>query len=230
MAARILSLENARDRGYAADLIASGEVVVCAFNGIFTLLGDADDPAVADKAAEAKQRPQAKGVALVCPPEFFGEHVVTDATMLLRAQTLQRSLHALGVILPASRAAPAHVVQQATILNVWTEHQPLRELVLELRRRGRRSLAGTSANRTGEPTITDVREVTATFGAHVPAIVVDNVDSVPPERRHSASIIDLTGARPRLVREGSVPADELSTAVRSVGLGELVVEPNVRRV
>jgi hypothetical protein len=39
------------------------------------LLGDADDPSAASEVAAAKGRPQAKGVALVCPRELLGEHV-----------------------------------------------------------------------------------------------------------------------------------------------------------
>jgi AcrR family transcriptional regulator len=108
--------------------------------------------------------------------------------------------------------------------------QRLRELVLELRRRGRRSLAGTSANRTGEPTITDVDEVIAAFGAHVPLIVDDDFEHVPPERRRSASIVDLTDSTPQLVREGSVPAGPLAQTLERHGLGELVVDRGVRRV
>jgi tRNA A37 threonylcarbamoyladenosine synthetase subunit TsaC/SUA5/YrdC len=61
-------------------------------------------------------------------------------------------------------------------------------------------------------------------------MLLDRVDRVPARRRHSASIIDLTGQAPRLVREGSVTADELRQELRSHQLGELVVDPNVRRV
>ena len=175
----------------------------------------------------------------MCPPELFAEHVALDAPALRRyafgqVQALYRALHALGVIVPAAMpGAPPHVVQAGTILNVWTEQppaSPLRELVLELRSRGRRALAGTSANRAGEPTITDGNEVTAAFAARVPVILLDDFDRVPPERRHSASILDLTGSGPRLMREGSVPAEELAGELRRLGLGELAVGPNIPHV
>ena len=102
-----------------------------------------------------------RGASLWCvPPEFLGEHVAREAPVLrktyplARVQALYRSVHAVGLIL------------SATVLNIWTEERPfspLRELVLDLRRHGRRALAGTSANRTGEPTITHPDEVAATF-------------------------------------------------------------------
>jgi tRNA A37 threonylcarbamoyladenosine synthetase subunit TsaC/SUA5/YrdC len=124
-------------------------------------------------------------------------------------------------------------VQGRTILNVWTEESPsspLRELVLELRRHGRRALAGTSANRTGEPTITDPDEVAAVFGSRVSVMLLDSTDRVPPARRLSASMVDLTGPTPRLVREGSVPEEELRTEFHRLGLGELAVAPGVVRL
>jgi L-threonylcarbamoyladenylate synthase len=212
---------------------------VSAYRGIFVLLGDADDARVPGKIAAAKERPEARGVALVCPPELFAEHVALVAAALRTTYrfdailALWKAVHALGVILPASPGAPAHVVQAGTILNVWTEEppvSPLRELVLEFRRLGRRALVGTSANLTGRPTITDPGEVRAAFGGRVPLMLLDDTARVPPERRRSASIVELTGPVPRLLREGSVPAHELRAELRLRELGELQVPPDLRRV
>jgi tRNA A37 threonylcarbamoyladenosine synthetase subunit TsaC/SUA5/YrdC len=236
----ILQLTDAAARAEAADALVAGEIIVSAYNGIFVLLGDADDPLVPEKIAAAKKRPRAKGVALVCPPEFLAEHVELDAPVLQatypfeQIEALFRALHALGVILPAaSPGAPPHVVQAGTILNVWTEQppsSPLRQLVLEVRRHGRRALVGTSANHTGRPTITDADEVQLAFAGRVPMMLLDDVARVPPGRRRSASIVDLTGPVPRLVREGSVSAEELRAELRLRELGQLRVGPEVTRV
>jgi tRNA A37 threonylcarbamoyladenosine synthetase subunit TsaC/SUA5/YrdC len=233
----LLAVIDAADRARAVESILDGEVIVMAFNGIYALVGDADDPGVPEKIAAAKERPRAKGVALVCPPEFLTEHVAIEAPVLrttyafAQIQALQAAVHALGVILPAALpGAPPHVVQRGTILNVWTEERPaspLRELVRELRRRGRRALVGTSANRTGEPTITDAAQVAHVFSDRVPLMLLDSFERVRPERRRSASIVDFTGAAPRLVREGSVARTELRSELRCHDLGALVVAPDV---
>jgi tRNA A37 threonylcarbamoyladenosine synthetase subunit TsaC/SUA5/YrdC len=235
--AEMLRISDSAARARAADALAAGEIAVIAFNGIFVLVGDADDPAVPDKIAAAKHRPRDKGVALVCPPEFVSEHVASDsramASRLATVRTLYGRVHALGVILPARAGAPAHVVQAGTILNVWTEERPvspLRQLVLELRRRGRRALAGTSANETGRPTISDPVEVRSVFGARVSLLLLDEFDAVPPTRRRSASIVDWTRAIPRLVREGSVAEAELRRELSRLGLSEFAVARDVRRV
>ena len=118
-------------------------------------------------------------------------------------------------------------------MNVWTEQPPkapLRQLVGELRRRGKRALAGTSANLSGQPTITDAEEVIAVFGQRVSTILLDDVAAVPPGRRRSATIVDFTQPQPHLVREGSVPADELAPELRRLDLGELVIGADVRHV
>jgi tRNA A37 threonylcarbamoyladenosine synthetase subunit TsaC/SUA5/YrdC len=236
----ILHLGEHADRVRAVQQLLRGELIASGFNGIYVLLGDADDPSVPEKVASAKGRPQAKGVALVCPPEFLGEHVNLETRALgeddplARVQALQQGLHALGVILPAAvPGAPGHVVQSGTILSVWTEqppNAPLRHLVGELRRRGRRALAGTSANLSGQPTITDAEEVVAVFGQRVSTILLDDFGAVPPGRRRSATIVDLTQPQPHLFREGSVPAGDLAAALRRLGLGELVIGADVRHV
>jgi tRNA A37 threonylcarbamoyladenosine synthetase subunit TsaC/SUA5/YrdC len=239
MPAAILDIRNPDDRADAAAAIADGAVAACAYNGIYTLVGDADDPRVPGRATAAKGRSESQGLALVCPPEHFDEHVRPDAGTLAsndafaRVQDLYRSVHAVGVILPAAADAPAHLVQSETILNVWTEERPespLRELVRELRARGRRALAGTSANRTGEPTITTAGEVVAVFANRVDVILLDDFSHVPEARRRSASIVDLSGTAPRLARLGSVPAAELAAELRRLGFGELQIPADVRRV
>ena len=226
-------------RVQAAEALAAGEIVVLPFNGIFVLVGDADDPAVTEKVASVKQRPLSKGAALVCPPEFLAEHVAVDdppgtSFTLPQVQALYQAVHAIGVILPAARpGAPSHLVQAGTVLNVWTEQRPaspLRDLVLELRRREHRALAGTSANLSGRPTITDPAEAVSVFGGRVPLILLDTFEAVPPRRRRSASMVDLTGPVPRLVREGSVAAAELRAELDRLELGELVVSPGVPQV
>jgi tRNA A37 threonylcarbamoyladenosine synthetase subunit TsaC/SUA5/YrdC len=72
--------------------------------------------------------------------------------------------------------------------------------------------------------------VQVVFSSRVPLILLETFDRVPAQRRHSASIVDLTGQTPRLVREGSVTADELRKELRGRQLGELAAGPDVLRV
>src|ERR687885_462931 len=95
----ILRLGEHADRVRAVEHLLRGDIIASAFNGIFVLLGDADDSRVPERVAAVKGRPQAKGVALVCPPEWFGEHVDVRSPILRetypfdRVQALQRAVH-----------------------------------------------------------------------------------------------------------------------------------------
>jgi tRNA A37 threonylcarbamoyladenosine synthetase subunit TsaC/SUA5/YrdC len=235
-----LEIVNSEHLALAADEIASGAIVVAGFNGIFVLLGDADEPAVADRIAAAKGRPRAKGLALVCPPEHLHEHVNLTSSALRTHHSFQnilqlyRAAHAIGAILPAGvPGAPEHIVQAGTVLNVWTEyppHQPIRQLVNQLRRRGKRALAGTSANKTGQPTYSDPRQAFEAFRTDVDLMLLDRFDDLPLQRRRSTSIIDFSGPIMRLYREGSLTVEELRALLQGLGLGDLSVDPDRIRV
>ncbi len=230
-----LSITDPASIQLAAERIADGEIVIAGFNGIFVILGDADRPDVADKITVVKNRPHSKTVALVCPPEYLAEHVDLQAleqyhpfSQVLR---LYRSVPAIGLILPAAiPGAPPHVVQAGTILNVWTEyppHQPLRRLVSALRSHGKRALVGTSANKAGQPTLTDPRQAVATFGREIGLMLLDTFETTPVQYRRSTSIIDFTGPQTRLHRIGSLSAQELQERLSPLGLGELTIGPEV---
>ena len=66
-------------------------------------------------------------------------------------------------------------------------------------------LAVSSANRSGEPTPSEIPAVVEQLGDHVGVFF----DAGPAPDGPASSIVDLTGKRPRLLREGAIPADEL---------------------
>ena len=53
---------------YAAELIASGEIVAFEFYGHYAFLGDADQEEAAFKIFRIKNRPLSQTLSLVCPP------------------------------------------------------------------------------------------------------------------------------------------------------------------
>lgn len=235
-----LQMTNPDHLRLAAAQIAHGEIIVMSFNGIFVIVGDADNPEIPDKIAAAKGRPKVKGVALVCPPEYLAEQIDRDAAPLREhhalAQILRlyQTVHAIGAILPAALpGAPAHVVQAGTILNVWSEylpHQPIRQLINELRKHGKRALVGSSANKTGQPTLIDAQQAVDTFQNDISLMLLDTFDGMPAQYRRSTSIIDFTGPVARLYREGSLSAQELQAQMTRLGLGSLIVGTDVQRV
>jgi len=78
-------------------------------------------------------------------------------------------------------------------------------------------LATTSANRHGEPPLTTAAEVVAAFGEAVPLVLDGGTCAGQP-----STVVDCTGAEPRLLRAGSVPW----SAVVSAGAGSTAFTKN----
>ena len=136
---------------------------------------------------------------------------------------MHQHLHALGVIYPADPTrAPEHLVQDGTILNVWTRYDPLIALQEACRAHGGRALLGASANLSGEPTYAAADRMIEVFGDE-PVMILAADPAVPDERRQSVSLIDLTGEEPALVRRGNTTETEIRDALGACGLGGLVV-------
>ena len=211
-----------------AEILVEGGIVVMAFNGVYGIFGDADNPEVVKRIIDAKNRPPDKKLILVAAPEDLPEHVDFEKSPFSHQQIvqLQREVHALGVILPASKNAPQHLVVKGetdTILSVWTEYDPVRSAMTYFRGFNRRAFVGTSANKAGEPTHHRAHEVWEDFKFDVNAVMIDSFDHLPEHRRKSTSIVDLTKSTPRLHREGNVTKDEVQEALKKHGFPELYV-------
>lgn len=216
-----------------ARIIRDGGIVAFPFNGVFGLFGDIDNVQAAEAIIEAKDRPKERKLIAVCTPETIEEHSDLSRTRYPREQlvALLKDVHALGVILPASPRAPGHLTVgegiDRTILTIWTEYAPLRTMIEHLYILGKRGLVGTSANKSGEATHFDPDNLYSDFGTNVQAVVYDHFDHLPPHRRKSTTVIDLTNHSPRLHREGNVAEAELREALRRHGFPELWVGRDV---
>ncbi|MEL6985766.1 MAG: Sua5/YciO/YrdC/YwlC family protein, partial [Actinomycetota bacterium] len=201
----------------------------------YALLGDAGQPAAADRIFELKRRPRAKTLSLVTDPRFWAPFLDQGSPALTRfplrsATALYTRLHALGVVYPAHPTdAPGHLVQSGTILNVWSRYRPLIEFQEACRERGVDALCGASANPSGQPTYTTAAQMARGFGDALPIAFAEQAD-VPVARRESTSLLDLTGGEPCLLREGNTTEAEVGAASLAVGLGPLAISPDVVRL
>jgi L-threonylcarbamoyladenylate synthase len=220
----VLSALQPGDLARAAHVLRAGGVVALPFNGIFALFGDADRPVLHQRIQTLKHRPADKPLARVTLPEHANDEVDFARVHAPRQHivALWFDLHALGIILPAKR-------RDDTVLLVWTEYPPLRQVLEHFRELGGRTLVGTSANRTGQPTATSVREVWQTFAFQLDAILADDFSHLPHACRRSTTIVDLTLPQPRLHRVGSVSPADLQRALTLHGFGALQVGRGARR-
>ena len=219
----------------AADHLAQGEIIGFYFNGTYALLGDADQATAADKIFKVKKRPRSKTLSLITDPRYWADfidsdHPAMDRFPLEKISKLYQIVHALGVVYPADPAtAPPHLVQEGSILNVWSDYRPLIALQQACRQRGMRAFLGASANMSGQPTIIKRDEMSTLFGERLP-LIFDQDEAVPGHRQKSTSLVDFTGALPVLIREGNVPRTEIEAATERLGLGRLIISNDLKSV
>ncbi|MBP1660419.1 MAG: Sua5/YciO/YrdC/YwlC family protein [Candidatus Aminicenantes bacterium] len=112
----------------------------------------------------------------------------------------------LTLVLPAAAGFPASLLGPGRTVAVripplsW-----LRAVVRELAE----PLTATSANRAGAKEIADPLEVRAVFGGKIDLIV----DGGPAPGGRPSTIVDLAAGRPRVLREGPIPADRIAALV-----------------
>lgn len=214
--------------------LIDGKIIAYPFNGIFGFFCNADNKSAHDAILKIKNRPDEKNCVLVVPPKDLRKHVDISKTNYTHGQIakLQEHLHALGVILPASKDAPEHLVrkkgEERSILTIWTEYHPLKRLFEKFQELGGSALAGTSANKSGQPTHVDSGALWQDFKDSVDSIVEADFSKLPSLRRQSTSIIDLTGDDPILHRAGNVSREEIDAALRKFGFPPLK-EKEVKR-
>jgi L-threonylcarbamoyladenylate synthase len=76
-------------------------------------------------------------------------------------------------------------------------------------------VTGTSANRSGQPSLTGAADVAREFGDGVDLIL----DTGPCPGGRPSTIVDVTGEPPRLVRAGAVPSAQLVEVVPEIAFG-----------
>ncbi len=229
-----LSVQNTKDLKRAAEIMKAGGVVAFPFNGIFGLFGDIDNREAAEKIIDAKNRPKDKKLIIVADPDHIEE--VADLRQVQfskeRIVNLWRTIHALGIILPASTMAPYHLVnrEENTVLPIWTQYEPLITTMNYLRRLGCRAFVGTSANKSGLATQYRFDSLWQDFSHDVEAVVEANFDHLPSYRNKSTTVIDLTDQYPILHRLGNVDEEELKEVLERCSFPELLVLRDVIQV
>lgn len=182
--------------GEAADVVASGGVLLIPTESFYGLgAGFADDGGVA-RICEAKERPPGLGMPVLCADW----EQVEDLVRVPRPYRIKLSRiwpAALTVVLSMKCRSPA-ARSDALAVRI-PGHPQLRAL---LYRTG--PLTGTSANRHGHPPCTTVDEALSSL-ARTPDLVLD---AGPTAGGEPSTLVDLTGDEARVLRPGAVDWDE----------------------
>ncbi|MGR7023559.1 L-threonylcarbamoyladenylate synthase [Geodermatophilus sp. URMC 62] len=189
----------------AAAAIARGELVLLPTDTVYGVGADAFSPAAVTGLLAAKNRGRAMPV-----PVLVGEASTLAGLVLTVPPVATRFAEAFWpggltlVVEHASSLAWDLGDAEGTVAVRLPDDDVAREL---LRRTG--PLAVSSANRSGRPAATTAEEAVAQLGEHAAVVL----DGGPRTGSAASTIVDCTGAVPRVLRVGAVPVDRLREVV-----------------
>lgn len=199
----------------AARRLKAGELVVVPTETVYGLGADAANADAVSAVYRIKQRPP--GHPLIVHVRGEGDARYW-AQWSKRAQRLSEAFWPgpLTLILPRAPGAPAHACGVETTIGLRAPAHPVAQALLtEFAALGGHGIAAPSANRFGRISPTRAEHVLEDLGADAPLIL----DAGPCEIGVESTILDLSRARPVLLRPGAISIAQLSAA-----LGEEVLD------
>ena len=200
----------------AAESLARGGVLAIPTDTLYGLAADALNPDALDRVYAAKGRPadmplpvlvsgweQALQVAVVSP----------DSELLARCLAETYWPGSLTMVLPATPGLPDRLTAGRDTVAVRMPDHPV---PLALAEALGRPITGTSANRSGEPDITDADELRRILAPRVDGIIV----SGPKPVGGASTIVAVSGDGISLLREGVLPYERVLATLETVGWGK----------
>lgn len=196
----------------AAETLAQGGVLAIPTDTLYGLAADALNPDALDRVYIAKGRP----ADMPLPVLVSGwEQSVQVATVSPEIETLARRLAetywpgSLTMVLPAAPGLPSRLTAGRNTVAVRMPDHPV---PLALAETLGRPITGTSANRSGEPDITNPDELRRILATRVDGIIV----SGPKPVGGASTIVAVTASGLSLLREGVLPYDRVCETLETM--------------
>lgn len=201
----------------AASLLRAGRLVAFPTETVYGLGADGLNPEAVARIYAAKGRPAANPVILHVADEAAARELVSRWPAEATALAARFWPGPLTLVLPASAAVPAIVRAGGPSVALRCPAHPV---ALALIRAAARPLAAPSANRSQHLSPTLAQHVASSLGESVDLVL----DGGPTEAGLESTILDLTGARPRILRPGPIGPAELAALVGPVDRWEGAVQ------
>ncbi|MGH9179488.1 MAG: L-threonylcarbamoyladenylate synthase [Acidimicrobiales bacterium] len=190
--------------GLAVKALGSGQVVAIPTDTVYGLGADPFTTGGADRLFLLKRRPREMDLPVLVADEEQALDLATAVPATARALMERFWPGALTVVLPRRPDLQADLGADEATVGVRCPAHPVPLALC----RAHGPIATTSANLHGEPAITTAAELEAVFGDSV-AVVLD----AGPCEGAPSTVVDCTGAQPKLLREGRIPwAQVVATA------------------
>ncbi len=190
----------------AAEIIRAGGLVAVPTETVYGLAGSGMDEAAVERIYEVKGRPEVKPLSLMVPgPEAF-ERCCTEVPDAARTLARRFWPGPLTIILRAVPEIPRIVLAGGDTVGLRCPDHPL---TLELLRKCGLPLAAPSANPSGEPSPKNAAQVLGYFDGKIDAVIDGGECGIGLE----STIIDLTHAPYRILRQGALPERDIAAAL-----------------
>ena len=203
---RVVGPEAVRE---AASALRAGGLVVFPTDTVYGLGVDPWNEEAVQRLFRVKGRAASKPLQLLLADAAQLQDVVAEVSDA--AQRIARRFFPGGLTLVLKRrpAVPATVVAGGATVGVRV---PDHTVCLEMIRAFGSPLAASSANRSGRESPSTAQEAVAQVGESVDLVL----DAGPCPLGRESAVLDLSGSRPRLLREGAIPKVELEEALGAV--------------
>lgn len=216
MNTRRLSANRPEDIALAAALLRAGELVGIPTETVYGLGANGLDEAAVLRIFEAKGRPQDNPLIL---------HIAEAAALCEICHDIPQSAWRLAecfwpgpltMVLPVRPLVPKRTTAG---LDTVAVRCPKTEATRELIRLAGVPIAAPSANRSGKPSTTTAEHVLHDMDGRIAAVLDGGACEVGVE----STIVDLTGARPRLLRPGGITPEQLEQQLGTLEIDRAVL-------
>ena len=202
--------DNEETRARAAGFVAAGGVLAFRTDTFYGLGADPFNREALGRVNSLKGRDGGKPILVVISDAVEAEHFIAHHTTLFNSVSARFWPGALTIIVKAKPQVPEELTAGSMTIGL---RLPDDDIVRAFVRSCGGALTATSANLAGEPPARTAEEVAHAFPVGLDLIV----DGGASSSDKPSTVIDLSGERARLVREGVISRSELEETLRELG-------------
>ncbi len=182
--------------------LRDGGVVAFPTDTLYGLGADVFNLDALQKVFDIKERPAGLALPVLIDSWKQFETVAADVTPVARTLAEKYWPGPLTLIVSKADAVPDLLTAGAPTVAVRVPDHPVPRA---LARMFGGPITGTSANRSGEPDLKSLEELTAQLGSRVDYVVAAG----PAPMGMASTVIDITEDSPKLIREGALPFNDI---------------------
>ena len=190
----------------AAGIIRRGGLVAVPTETVYGLAGNGLNESAVREIYEVKGRPAVKPLSLMVPDESAMEQYCEDVPRQAYALAEKFWPGPLTIVLKAKKTIPSIVLAGGETVGLRCPDHPL---TLSLLRQCGLPLAAPSANPSGEASPKTAEQVLSYFDGKIDAVI----DGGPCGVGRESTLIDLSRAPYRILREGALPPETIADAL-----------------